>query len=72
MSLVTIQFVIFCVGFLVAYYTVGAFLPKWQWCVSLVGSVVFYLFSGPWNALLLLATIVVTYGAAVLMEQWEK
>jgi len=72
MSLVTIRFVIFCVGFLVAYYTVGAIQPKWQWCVSLVGSVVFYLFSGPWNALLLLATVVVTYGAAVLMEQWDK
>ncbi len=65
MALTSIQFLIFTVCLLVVYYA----LPKrFQWCVLLASSMLFYCMAGWKNAAYILVTAVSTYFAARRMQ----
>lgn len=66
MSYISLVFAIFCLILLVVYYTVP---KKFQWCVLLIGSIVFYLFSGVKYILYVLVTALTTYVVALLTHK---
>ncbi|MBQ9871423.1 MAG: MBOAT family protein [Eubacterium sp.] len=70
MSFVSYKFFAFLAILIILYYL----LPKRvQWMLLLVGSLVFYAFSGPQYLIFMAVTIVTTYGAGVLIERvWTK
>ena len=66
MSYISLVFALFCLILLVVYYTVP---KKFQWCVLLIGSIVFYLFSGVKYILYVLVTALTTYIVALLTHK---
>ena len=70
MSFVSYKFFAFLAILIILYYL----LPKRvQWMLLLVGSLVFYAFSGPQYLIFMAVTILTTYGAGVLIERvWTK
>lgn len=69
MSFLSLTFAVFFAAAMLLYYL----LPhRFQWMVLLVGSVVFYLFSGPKYIFYVAATALTTYLAARISERMAK
>ena len=66
MTYTSLAFALFCLVLLVAYYAVP---KKSQWIVLLIGSVVFYLFSGVKYILYVAVTAFTTYITAILTHK---
>lgn len=69
MSLISIQFFAFLALLLLIYYMVPA---KWQWMVPPVFSIVFYLSYGVGQIILILSTILLTYGLGLSLNHVEE
>ena len=69
MSLISIQFFAFLALLLLIYYMVPA---KWQWMVPPVFSIVFYLSYGVGQIILILSTILLTYGLGLSLNYVEE
>ncbi len=70
MSFVSYQFIGFLAGLILLYYLIP---KRFQWMLLLLGSVVFYAFSGPKYLIFMAVTILSTYGAGVWIEKvWER
>ena len=65
MQLYSLQFVIFLVVLLAAYYALGRFAKRGQWVLLLVGSMGFYLATGWQNLFFILLTSVSTWGVSL-------
>lgn len=66
MSIISFQFLIFCVLSIAIYFL----LPKkWQWIVLLLANVAFYAFSGAFALIYVFVTALATYIAARLIEK---
>lgn len=66
MAYTSFSFLLFFFGVLVLYYLVPR---KFQWVLLLLASYSFYLFSGIGQAVYILATTAVSYGAGLLMQK---
>ncbi len=66
------QFVIFLLVLLSAYYIAGRCLPRFQWCVLLCGSLIFYAFSGWQNFFYMFTVSLSTWAFALLMKRFPK
>ena len=70
MSFASYQFALFMVVLFLIYY-LGP--KRWQWPLLLIGSYIFYLFSGAWNLVYILFTTVTTwYLAKKIGENWDE
>lgn len=69
MSYISLIFALFCLVLLLVYYIVP---KKFQWVVLLIGSTVFYLFSGVKYILYVIVTAFTSYMAAVLIHKNKK
>lgn len=66
MTIVSFQFLFFCMLILIAYFVIP---KKWQWVVILVANVVFYATGGARFLLYILAASLFTYIAALQIEK---
>ncbi len=66
MSFVSVQFFVFLVCVFIGYFLVP---PKHRWIVLLVGSYVFYLFTGVGMTLLLMFTTLVVFTSGILIDR---
>lgn len=69
MTYTSLIFALFCLVLILAYYLVP---KKFQWVILLVGSVVFYLFSGVKYILYVVVTAFTTYITAILTNKNKK
>ena len=69
MSYTSLVFALFCLILLFVYYVIP---KKFQWMVLLVGSIVFYLFSGVKYILYVVITAFTTYITAILAHKNKK
>ena len=66
MDLISLQFVVFLLCSLVAYYAAGRFVPRFQWVVLLAASLVFYLIEGSIATLgVMVGIAAITWGAGL-------
>lgn len=69
MSFITIEFLLFVLAILLAYFLV----PKqYRWIVLLIGNIVFYLFAGWRYSFYLLFTSLSVWGGALLISRFKK
>ena len=68
MNFYSIQFLLFLGILLIAYYI---FLKKYQWQCILIGSIVFYLWTGPVNMIFLITTGFTTWAGSLFMEKYS-
>lgn len=66
MELLSLQFAIFLVALLAAYYVVGRLVGRGQWVVLLLGSLVFYGMAGTWKTLAFVLVAGISTWAAAL------
>lgn len=66
MALTSLRFLLFAVVLVVVYYAVS---KKFQWCILLAASMVFYCMAGLKNVIYILITAASTYGAALGMQR---
>ncbi len=72
MNIVSLQFFAFLLALLAAYYLAGRLLPRYQWCVLLVGSMTFMWFAGGVSSLAYVVLIaLVTWGAGLAFDRLE-
>ena len=68
MNFVSLAFIIFLIATFIIYFITP---KKYEWIVLLIASFIFYIWANWYFALYLLASIVVTYSAAILIAKYD-